>query len=161
MRFISDQIPRASVRTTFTYRLKPQLSVGIEYNPRADDVGLLVNWVALTETARRPALIVGTSSDRIGTPSGRSVYLTLSKDLSDPLRLPLAPYGGVALSTYEDRLLPIGGLHVRFPYNMSSLLIFDGVKVHPTWSLTLKQRHVFTFILAQGRNPGLSYSISF
>ncbi|MCS6804742.1 MAG: hypothetical protein RMM98_07725 [Acidobacteriota bacterium] len=149
------------MRTTLTYRLWPQLSVGVEYNPRADDVGLLVNWIALSETARRPALIFGTSSDRIGTPSGRSLYLTLSKDLSEQVRLPIAPYGGVAYSTYEDRFLPIGGLFVRFPYNMSSLVIFDGVKVHPTWSFTLKQRHIFTFVLAQGRNPGFSYSISF
>jgi hypothetical protein len=122
---------------------------------------LLVNWVALTETARRPALMLGTSSDRIGTPNGRSIYATISKDVSEESGLPIAPYGGVAYSAYEDRFLPIGGLNVRFPYNLSSLVIFDGVKVHPTWSLTLKQRHVFTFLLAQGRNPGFSYSISF
>ena len=160
IRALSNQIPRASLRTTLTYHLLPRLSVGVEYNPRADDVGLLANFVAITETERRPALIVGTSSDRIGTPSGRSIYATVSKNLSSELNLPIAPYAGVAYSSYEDRLLPIGGLNINFRDNFSSQIIFDGVKVHPTLNYT-KGRHVFTFLLAQGKNPGVSYSISF
>lgn len=160
IRLLSNQIPRASVRTTLTYRLHPRISAGVEYNPRADDVGVIANVVAITETARRPALILGTSSDRIGTPSGRSFYATVSKNLSKELRLPLAPYAGVAYSTYEDRFLPIGGLNVNFRDNFSSQIIFDGVKVHPTFNYTFR-RHVFTFLLAQGKNPGVSYSISF
>ena len=160
VRALSNQVPRASLRTTLTYRLLPRLSVGVEYNPRADDVGLLANFVAITETERRPALIVGTSSDRIGTPSGRSLYATVSKNLSSELRLPIAPYAGVAYSTYEDRFLPIGGLNINFGENFSSQIIFDGVKVHPTLNYATG-RHVFTFLLAQGKNPGVSYSISF
>jgi hypothetical protein len=160
VRALSDQIPRASLRTTLTYRLHPRLSVGVEYNPRADDVGLLANFVAVTETEKRPALIFGTSSDRIGTPSGRSVYATVSKNLSEELNLPLAPYAGVAYSTYEDRFLAIAGLNVRWADRFSSLVVFDGVKVHPTFNYSLG-RHVFTFLLAQGTNPGVSYSISF
>ncbi|HVF90492.1 MAG TPA: hypothetical protein VNH22_10525, partial [Blastocatellia bacterium] len=89
VRALSNQIPRASVRTTLTYRLHPRFSVGVEYNPRADDVGLLANFVAVTESARRPALILGTSSDRIGTPSGRSIYATVSKSLSGAVKLPV------------------------------------------------------------------------
>lgn len=160
IRALTDQIPRAAVRTTLTYRLTPRLSVGVEYNPRADDVGPLANFVAVTETRRRPALIVGTSSDRIGTPSGRSFYATVSKNLSDELRLPIAPYAGVAYSTYEDRLRAIGGLDIHFRDDLSSQIIFDGVKVHPTINY-ITGRHVFTFLLAQGKNPGVSYSISF
>ncbi len=160
IRALSNQIPRASLRTTLTYRLLPRLSVGVEYNPRADDVGLLANFVAITETERRPALILGTSSDRIGTPSGRSFYATVSKNLSSELNLPIAPYVGVAYSTFEDRFLPVGGLSINFRDDFSSQIIFDGVKIHPTLSYT-RGRHVFTFLLAQGKNPGVSYSISF
>lgn len=140
--------------------MHPRLTAGVEYNPRADDVGLLANFVAITETTRRPALILGTSSDRIGTPSGRSFYATLSKNLSNELSLPIAPYAGVAYSTYEDRFLAIGGLNINWRESLSSQIIFDGVKVHPTLSYALG-RHVFTFLLAQGKNPGASYSISF
>jgi hypothetical protein len=157
---LSNQISRASLRTTLTYRLLPRLSVGVEYNPRADDVGPLANFVAITETERRPALILGTSSDRIGTPSGRSFYATLSKNLSDELNLPIAPYAGVAYSTYEDRLLPIGGLNINLRDNISGQISFDGVKVHPALNYN-RGRHVLTFLLAQGKNPGVSYSISF
>jgi hypothetical protein len=160
IRALTDQVPRASLRTTLTYRLHPRLSVGVEYNPRADDVGLLANFVAMTETKKRPALILGTSSDRIGTPEGRSFYATLSKNLSNELRLPIAPYAGVAYSSYEDRFLPIGGLSINWREDLSSQIIFDGVKVHPTLSYS-RGRHVFTFLLAQGKNPGASYSISF
>jgi hypothetical protein len=160
IRVLSHQIPRASLRTTLTYRLHPRLSLGVEYNPRADDVGLLANVVAITETERRPSLIFGTSSDRIGTPSGRSIYATISKNLSEVVKLPLASYVGVAYSTYEDRFLPLAGLTVNWRENLSSLVIFDGVKVHPTITY-IHGRHAFTFLLAQGQNPGVSYSISF
>ena len=160
VRALSNQVPRASLRTTLTYRLLPRLSVGVEYNPRADDVGLIANFVAITEKERRPALILGTSSDRIGTPSGRSLYATVSKNLSSELNLPIAPYAGVAYSTFEDRFLPIAGLNINFRDDLSSQVIFDGVKVHPTLSYA-RGRHVFTFLLAQGKNPGVSYSISF
>ena len=161
IRALSNQIPRASVRTTLTYRLHPRLSMGVEYNPRADDVGLLANFVAMTETTKRPALIFGTSSDRIGTPSGRSLYATVSKNLASEIKLPVAAYVGVAYGTYEDRFLPLAGLTVNWTQSLSSLVIFDGVKVHPTLTYALGTRHVFTFLLAQGKNPGVSYSISF
>jgi hypothetical protein len=160
-RALTNQIPRASLRTTLTYRLHPRLSLGVEYNPRADDVGLLANLVAVTETGRRPALILGTSSDRIGTPSGRSFYATVSKNLSGLVKLPIASYAGLAYSSYEDRFLPLAGLTINWTSALSTPIIFDGVKVHPTFVYAPGRRHVFTFLLAQGRNPGASYSVSF
>ncbi|MEW6732954.1 MAG: hypothetical protein AB1489_16630 [Acidobacteriota bacterium] len=158
---MSNQIDRASLRTTLTYRLFSRLSVGVEYNPRADDVGPLANFIALKETRHRPAVIIGTSSDRIGTPSGRSYYMTLSKDISETVKMPIAPYIGVAYSSFEHRFLAIGGMNITWRDNLSSLVIFDGVKVHPTLSWTVAKRHVLTFLMAQSRNPGFSYSISF
>jgi hypothetical protein len=103
VRAIADQIPRASVRTTLTYKFLPGLSGGIEYNPPADKVSPLANWLAISETKNRPALILGTSSDRISTPSGQSFYATLSKNLKRETKLPIAPYFGLAYGTYEDR----------------------------------------------------------
>ena len=38
----------------------------------------------------RPAVILGTSTDRIGTPSGRAIYATASKDLEHLTGLPIA-----------------------------------------------------------------------
>jgi hypothetical protein len=47
--------------------------------------------LAIPETDRRPALILGTSSDRIGTPDGQSFYATFSKNLKRETELPIAP----------------------------------------------------------------------
>ena len=160
VRFIANQISRAKLRTTLTYRLHPTLSVGVEYNPIAKKVSPLANWLAFSETKNRPALILGTSSDRIGTPSGQSFYATASKNLHDAIKLPIAPYVGFAYGTYEDRLRVIGGLNVYFTPRWSGLAIFDGVHVHPTLNFA-HGRHVASLILVRGRDPGVSYSISF
>jgi hypothetical protein len=160
VRVIAGQIDRATWRNTLTYRFHPRLTAGIEYNPLADKVSPLANVLAISETTKRPALIVGTSSDRIGTPSGQSFYATLSKSLHRETGLPIAPYAGVAYGTYEHRWRPIGGLNIHFPKRFSSTVIFDGVHVHPLLNYTIG-RHAFSFLMVRGRDPGASYSISF
>ncbi len=160
VRVISNQIDRARWRNTLTYRLHARLTAGVEYNPLAGKVSPLANVLALTETPKRPALILGTSSDRIGTPSGQSFYATLSKSLERETGLPIAPYFGVAYGTHEDRLRPIGGLNIHFRERWSSTILFDGVRIHPLLNYT-HGRHQFGVILERGRNPGASYSVSF
>lgn len=160
VRVISNQIDRAKWRNTLTYRLHPRLTVGVEYNPLAKKVSPLANVVAMTETHKRPALIFGTSSDRIGTPSGQSFYATFSKNLKHSTGLPIAPYVGVAYGTFEDRARVIGGLNINLAERWSMTILFDGVRVHPLLNYT-RGRHQFGVIFERGRNPGASYSISF
>ena len=160
VRVIANQIDRAKWRNTLTYRFHPRFTAGVEYNPLAGKVSPLANLVALTETHTRPALILGTSSDRIGTPSGQSFYATFSKSLKHQTGLPIAPYFGVAYGTFEDRFRAIGGLSLTFSDRWSSTILFDGVRVHPTANYT-RGRHQFGVIFERGRNPGASYSISF
>jgi len=160
VRVIANQIDRAKWRNTLTYRFHPRVTAGIEYNPLAKKVSPLANVVAMTETHVRPALILGTSSDRIGTPSGQSFYATVSKNLKHATGLPIAPYVGVAYGTYEDRARIIGGLNITLSDRWSSTILFDGVRIHPLLNYTYG-RHQFGVILERGRNPGASYSISF
>ena len=160
VRVIANQIDRAKWRNTLTYRFHPRLSAGIEYNPLAGKVSPLANWLALTETERRPALILGTSSDRIGTPSGQSFYATLSKNLRRETGLPIAPYAGVTYGTYEHRWRPIGGLNINFTKMVSSTVLFDGVHVHPLLNYSTG-RHTVSLMMVKGRDPGMSYSVSF
>jgi hypothetical protein len=160
VRFIPNIIDRAKWRNTLTYQVNSRLSVGVEYNPLAGKVSPLANFVAVTENAKRPAIILGTSSDRIGTPSGQSFYATASKNLEKETGLPIAPYFGVAYGTYENRLRLIGGLNVYLPKGFSSTILFDGVKIHPLLNYT-NGRHQFGFMLAQGKKAGFSYSVSF
>ena len=160
VRVISNQIDRAKWRNTLTYRFHPRLTAGVEYNPLAQKVSPIANLVAMTETHQRPALILGTSSDRIGTPSGQSFYATFSKSLKHWTSLPIAPYVGVAYGTHEDRARIIGGLNIVAGEHWSSTILFDGVRVHPLLNYT-RGRHQLGVIFERGRNPGLSYSISF
>lgn len=112
-RFIPNAISRAKWRNTLTYQVTPRFSVGVEYNPLAGKVSPLANFVAVTETARRPPVILGTSSDRIGTPSGQSFYATASKNLHDETNLPVAPY--VGLRNLRKPLSPDRRLKHLFP----------------------------------------------
>ena len=160
VRVISNVIDRAKWRNTLTYRFHPRFTAGVEYNPLAGKVSPLANIVALTETHKRPALILGTSSDRIGTPFGQSFYATFSKSLKHQTGLPIAPYVGVAYGTFEDRARIIGGLNINFNERWSSTILFDGVRVHPTVNY-IRGRHQFGIIFERGRNPGANYSISF
>jgi hypothetical protein len=136
------------------------LSAGIEYNPRAHEVAPLVNLLLLTESARRPALMIGTSTDRIGTPSGQSFYATLSKNLREEIGFPIAPYVGAAYGTYDDRLRPIGGLNISLGKGFSLLATYNGVQVHPLLNYS-RGRHTFSLVMVKGRDPGMSYSVSF
>lgn len=159
-RFIPNILNRAKWRNTLTYQVTPRFSVGVEYNPLAGKISPLANFVALTETENRPAIILGTSSDRIGTPSGQSFYATVSKSLEKETGLPIAPYIGVAYGTYEHRTRVIGGLYIFFTDKLSSTILFDGVKVSPTLTYTTG-RHQFGYVLAQGKKSGFSYNVSF
>ena len=159
-RVIAGVIDRAKWRNTLTYRLHSRLTAGVEYNPLAGKVSPLANFVAVTETDKRPAVILGTSSDRIGTPYGQSFYATLSKSLRRETGLPVAPYVGVAYGTFEDRFRVIGGLNINLNERWSSTILFDGVRVHPLLNYT-RGRHQFGVIFERGRHPGASYSVSF
>ena len=160
VRLLSNQIPRAAVRTTLTFKFHQRLTAGVEYNPRADEVAPLVNFLLLTETGRRPALMLGTSTDRIGTPSGQSFYATVSKNIREATGLPIAPYGGVVYGTYDDRLRPIGGLSIFLPKGFSLLATYNGVQVHPLLNYSYG-RHTLSFVMVKGRQPGMSYSVTF
>ena len=95
-----------------------------------------------------------------GTPEGRSVFATVSKNIERETGLPFAPYAGVTYGTFDDRLRPIGGLNINFSERVSGLVMFDGVRVHPLINFS-HDRHVFSFILVKGREPGVTYSITF
>ena len=149
------------MRATLIYRFHPRIHFGVEYNPKVGEVHPLLTLIPVTETHNRPAIIFGVSSDRIGTPSGTSVYLTASKDLEHWTGLPIAPYGGVVYGSYEDKFRAIGGLNIRLHKRLTSLIQFDGVKVHPGVTYTLDDTHAFTFLMIRGNRPGMTYTFSF
>ena len=160
VRLLTKQIPRAAIRTTLTYRFNPRFQAGIEYNPRVNEIGVIANLLVLSETRRRPAFMIGTSTDRIGTPSGQSFYGMFSKNLKRETGLPIAPYVGAAFGTFDDRLRPIAGLNVTLSKHFSILTTYNGVNVHPLLIFS-HDRHALSLIMVKGRQPGMSYSITF
>ena len=130
VRVIEGVIDRARWRNTLMVKVLPSLQLGIEYNPLVDDLHPLANWRALEETEKRPAFILGTSSDRIGTPSGQAYYATFSKNLESQTGWPVAPYLGASYGTYEDSVRPIGGLNIRYTDRLSSTHLHDGKAIH-------------------------------
>lgn len=157
MRVLAGQVPRAARRVTLVRRFGSRLQLGAEWNPGESEVGPLANMLLLPEGRRRPALIAGTSSDRIGTPSGRAYFVTASKNLEDLLGLPVAPYLGVSYGTYEDRARAIGGFEL--PLGEASLgFMHDGVNWHPSLSADLGAGFRVTVLAVDRRDPGVALS---
>ncbi len=160
VRLLTNQVPRAAVRTTLTYKFHPRLQMGIEYNPRAGEFAPLANLFVVTESKRRPAVMLGTSTDRIGTPSGQAFFATVSKNLRRETGLPIAPYAGASFGTFDHRVRPIGGLAVFLNKNFSIMTTYNGVNVHPLLNFTY-DRQTLSLVMVKGRDPGMSYSITF
>jgi len=141
-------------------QLKPNLRVGLEYNAGAGELGFVGNWRAVAETRSRPALIFGTSSDRIGTPEGQSYFATLSKSLNQSVGLPIAPYLGVSYSGYENKLLYPYGLNVVLGPKWSALYLHDGAASHLAATYNWKQYGV-TLLAVRKRKLGINLSTGF
>ena len=156
-------LDRARWRNNLAYALRPNLSIGIEYNPLASDVNPTVNWRLLDETQKLPAIMVGTSSDRIGTLDGTAYYLTVAKSLKALTGLPVAPYAGINYSTFNDRFSFIGGASVQLTDSVGLMAIYDGMAIHGALSYTTG-RHTFSLLAVDLENEwsfGGGYSVRF
>jgi hypothetical protein len=138
------------------YRATPNVKLGIEANVKADEIGFVANWRAVGETATRPAIVFGTSSDRIGTPHGQAYFVTASKSLGARI----APYVGLSYSGYADEWLVPFGVNVALPRNWSAMLINDGVHTH--LSASCGWRHFsLTLLAVERRNFGATVGMTF
>ena len=165
MRAIDDiGVSRASFRTTLTYAFTPEIRAGLEWNPAADDLGVIANWRLVDETDTRPAVIVGTSSDRIGTDDGRAYYGTLSKSLDDAWGVPISPYVGLSWGGSDHVWRGIGGLNVRWSESWTTSHLWDGVNLHHLLDRRLESGHSVGLLLAEQEGEhfwGLTWSWAF
>lgn len=159
-RYLTGVIDRATHRTVIMRRVSPSLKLGVEINPLADEVGFVANWRAIAETASRPAMIFGTSSDRIGTPSGQSYFVTVSKSLNHHLGLPIAPYVGASYSGYEGRVIYPFGVNVAVRPNVSALVMNDGVHTHLSATYAWN-RYSFTVLAVERKHVGFTMAAAF
>ena len=155
---MDTELERPQWRFTLNYRLHSRLQLGVEYNPVASEVGPLFSLFLLTETERWPALFLGTSSDRIGSPAGKqSYFLTASKRLP---RIPISVYGSLNYSEWDNRLnFPFGAtLDIRKGF--STRYMFDGDRSHLMLNHSLVQ-HNLSLIYVWLERFGLSVSTGF
>jgi hypothetical protein len=138
-----------------THRLTKDLKAGVEWNAKAGEIGLVANWRALGETKRRPAIVFGTSSDRIGTPSGQAYFVTVSKGFGR-----IAPYAGASYSGYENRVLYPFGLNVSVLPGVSAMVMNDGVHTHLSATYA-REKLAITLLLVERRNIGITLGVTF
>lgn len=159
-RYLTGQIDRATNRTIVMHQLRPDLKIGVEWNPGAGEIGFVGNWRALSESQRRPAVIFGTSSDRIGTAEGQSYYVTASKSLHEQTRLPIAPYAGASYGTFEDRWIFPFGVNVAIGTQWSAMLLNDGVHTHLSATYAW-DRFALTLLAVERKDLGFTIGARF
>ena len=118
-----------------------------------------MNWLAVPESSKGPALMFGASTDRLGTPSGRAYYATVSKNLQAWLRVPIAPYAGAAYGTYDDRLRAIGGVNVSVTERFSAMVTYNGEDIHSIVSLT-QGPQTFSLLYLNGGDLGAAWNVA-
>ena len=158
LRYIDTELERPRWRATANRRVSPTLQLGLEWNPVAEELGPLATWFVLTETERRPALFLGTSSDRIGSPAGaQSYYVTCAK------YLPLArtsPYLTLNYSEWDRRMNLPFGTNVELGHGLSLQPMYDGHRTHVLGSWA-NSRFSGTVIWAWLERAGVAVSVGF
>ena len=158
LRYVDTELERPRWRFTLNRRIVPTLQLGLEYNPVAGEVGPVATWFLLTETERRPALFLGTSSDRIGSPEGRQAYyLTTAK------YLPFArtsPYVSLNYSEWDEALNVPFGANVELGGGFSVRPMYDGHRTHLLGTYATERASV-TLLWAWLERAGAAVSIGF
>ena len=157
-RFIDFDIARAKERHTIVHRFNERLQAGIEYNPGADEIGFIGNFMLAQETEKAPMVNLGTSSDRIGTPEGpKSYYVTFAKGFP---KHKLGPYVTINYSEHDRGFNFPFGCSYTFQPGISAMFMNDGRKSHllATYS---KESWSVSLMWVWFKHPGISLSWGF
>jgi hypothetical protein len=121
-------VERARWRGTMNYRVVPRLQVGLEFNLVVEEIGPLTTAFLTKESERVPAIFVGTSSDRIGSPEGeQAYYLTAAKQAP---WWPISGYLSLNYSEWDEHLNVPFGLTAWLGENLSVQPMYDGERTH-------------------------------
>ncbi len=176
-RYVGTPDRAARFRATLDYRVTPRLSVGIERNggqegasdwPKINqDLGGFFSksdgdtpilprgtWFITPEKDAFPSVVLGITGDRLSTPKGQAVFLTMAKDLQ---KTPITPFVSAKFSTFSRRLaFPFGAnLMIGDAYTLQA--INDGDYTHLLFT-HLGPRFSTSLILARTKYFGLGVS---
>lgn len=139
------------------YQVDPKLQIGVEYNPKADEVGPLLNYMIQLETVDKPMLNFGLSSDRIGTPPGpMCYYITAAKTFQSRY----VPYVSLNYSEHDNGFTIPFGMSIFLTPKWVLLPMNDGKKSH--LMLTHRgQTSSVSLLWVWYKHPGISFSWHF
>jgi len=136
-RYVDTGLERPRWRFTANYRLLSRLQIGVEFNAAAREVGPLATLYLLTENHTRPAVFLGASSDRLGSPQGtQAYYLTVAKHIP---HTPLSPYASLNYSEWDEEFNFPFGVNIVLPRNFSLRPMYDGARSHLLLSQQYRQ----------------------
>ena len=155
---MDTDLERPRWRVTANYRVLPTLQLGIEFNPVVSEVAPLATWFLLTETEQRPAVFLGTSSDRIGSPEGtQAYYMTVAKYLP---ALHVSPYASLNFSEWDDGWNVPFGANIEMGRGVSVQPMYDGHRTHLLGTYATN-RFSATLIWAWLERAGAAVSMGF
>lgn len=132
--------------------------MGIEYNPEAEEFGPLFTWFLVTEEDRRPALFLGTSSDRIGSPEGtQSYYLTAAKHHP---AWPVSAHVSLSYSEWDGGFNVPFGANVELGKGFSLQPMYDGQRSHLLLHYN-RERYGVSLLWVWLEEAGISFNVGF
>lgn len=153
---MDTSLDRPQWRFTANYRLHHRLQLGVELNPKAEEVGPLATLFLLTETETRPALFFGTSSDRIGSPSGEQSYFMTASKYVPQVRTSF--YCSLNYSEWDEEINIPFGAGVELGRGVSVRPMFDGDRQHVMLSYYSSQSMGVSLMYAWLETIGVSLS---
>lgn len=155
---MDTDVDRARWRGTANVRVIPSLQLGIEFNLVVEEVGPLVTWFVMTEAHRRPAVFLGTSSDRIGSPKGKQAYYaTVAKHAP---WFPVSAYVSLNYSEWDEGLNVPFGVTAWIGENFSVQPMYDGQRTHLLFNYVAGRVGV-SLLWVWLEEPGVSMSFGF
>lgn len=157
-RYVDTKLERPRYRFTGTYRFTPRLQAGLEWNPAAEEVGFIGNYILAVEGENTPMINVGTSSDRIGTPKGpKAYYVTFAKGFPEQK---LSAYMSVNYSEFDKGInFPFGASYGIAP-GWTTMFMNDGRKSHLLLTRS-QESYSVSLMWIWFRHPGISVSWGF
>ena len=155
---MDTELDRPRWRSTASLRVLPTLQVGIEFNPVVAEVGPIATWFLMAEKERTPAVFLGTSSDRIGSPEGtQAYYATAAKNL-DPV--PASVYASLNYSEWDAGWNVPFGANVEVRPGWTIQPMYDGERTHLLGTYS-GERFSVTLINAWLESAGIAASVGF
>ncbi len=135
-----------------------RVQLGVEVNPEVDEVNPLLSVFLLFETAGRPAVFLGTSSDRIGSPEGtQAYYATASKRFGESR---FSAYASLNYSEWDDGFNLPFGFEVDLGRGFSVRPMWDGAQPHLDAQLLSRALGV-SLLAVDLEYPGISFAMGF